>query len=166
MKKYVLTLAIAFATISFCNAQKSFQFSIGPELGIATGDFGKTHSIGLGVNVTAEHMFDKNLSGTIASGVLIYSGKSVSNNLKFQSQTIIPIRAGARYYLGSSFYTAGELGLGILSGAVSTTAFGYSLGIGSKIKTGSRNLDVGVKYDAYSKTGTLGAVVFKVAFVL
>lgn len=165
MKKYVLTLVISFALISFCNAQSSFQFAVGPELGITAGDFSKTHSIGLGVNVTGEYKFEEHISGTIASGVLVYSGKSVTNNTKFKALTIIPIRAGARYYLGSNFYGAGEFGVGIISNDVGS-AFGYSLGLGSKIKTGSKNLDVGVKYDAYSKNGTLGAIVFKVALVL
>ena len=164
--------AMLLASAIFVNAQagKSLHFSIGPELGFTTGDFNNTHSFGIGLNLTGEYMFDKSISGTIASGFLAYSGKKVTINnttYKYPATTIIPIRAGIRYYLGQAFYAASELGLGIITGSNnSTTAFGYSLGLGTKVKTGSKNLDLGVKYDAYSKSGTLGAMVFKAAFVL
>jgi hypothetical protein len=169
MKKLFLTIGLVFSAMMFCNAQGGkIQFSVGPELGFTTGDFGNTHSFGIGGNIIGEFRFEPEITGTIASGIQAYSGKKIpGTNFKYQSQTMIPIRGGVRYYLGQAFYGAGEIGVGVLTGAVERTALSYSIGVGSKIKAGSRSLDLGAKYDANSfNGGTLGAIVFRVNFVL
>jgi hypothetical protein len=172
MKRIIVFTLVAICTSSVVMSQNqpAFRFSVGPELGFATGSFSNTHSIGIGGTIQAEISLQDKFYGTATTGVLAYNGKSISGtNYKNTSQVIIPLRIGAKYFLTSGLYGAAQIGVGFLSHYSTGTAFAYSPQLGYEFKTKSgKALDATFKYDGYSgsnKIGTIGAIGFKLAYI-
>ena len=74
----------------------------------------------------------------------------------------------------SSFYVEPQFGLSSynikavsnsvdFSGSGSTTAFTYAIGIGAMA---GRNFDIGLRYEAMSKDGTMGFLALRLAYSL
>jgi len=167
MKKLVVVTLIVICLSPFAKAQNqpAFKFSLGPELGFASGAFSNTHSIGIGVTVQAEVSLQEHLYGTATFGVISYNGKSSGAGLKYKGETIVPLRVGAKYFLSGGIYGAVQTGVGFLNNG-GGTAFAYSPQIGYEFNTKSgKALDATFKYDGYSKNGTLGAIGFRVAYI-
>jgi hypothetical protein len=169
MKKINLLILMAFCSSSLLLAQSqpAFKFSLGPELGFASGSFSNTHSIGIGATVQAEVSLQEHLYGTATFGIISYNGKSVAyTGTKTTGQIIIPLRIGAKYFLSGGVYGAAQIGVGFLNNFYSGTSFAYSPQIGYEFNTKSgKALDVTFKYDGYSKNGTIGAIGFRVAYI-
>ena len=169
MKKKVLLPFLALFIAGLANAQdaQKFRFSVGPELGFATGSFATTHSVGFGATVQGEIPIQQNLYGTATTGFIVYGGKSVGGtNLKATSQTIIPIKVGIKYFFIGGFYGAAQIGLGILGNYSKGAAFAYTPQIGYEFKTKSgKAVDATFKYDGYSKNGTIEAIGFRLAYI-
>jgi hypothetical protein len=169
MKKLVVITLIVICLSPFAKAQNqpAFKFSLGPELGFASGAFSNTHSIGIGVTVQAEVSLQEHLYGTATFGVISYNGKSVPyTGTKTTGQIIIPLKIGAKYFLSGGIYTAAQLGVGFLNNYYNGTWFAYSPQIGYEFKTKSdKALDASFKYEGYSKNGTIGAIGFRLAYI-
>jgi len=168
MKKLVILTIITISLSTVVKAQKfgETRFSLGPEIGAATGTFGNVAGLGLGATVQAEHFYQENVSGTILLGFVDYFGSSYNNNLKYKSTLIIPLRVGGRYYIGDGFHLGAQIGVGFISGLYSTTAFAYSPQIGYNFKTNKgRAIDATFKYDGYASSGSLSAVGIRVAYI-
>ena len=148
------------------NAQ-SFRFSVGPELGFATGTFANTHSIGVGATIQAEIPLQQNLYGTATTGFIAYGGKSIAGGTtKEKSQSIIPFKVGVKYFFMGGFYGAAQIGIGILGNYEKGTAFAYTPQIGYEFKTKSgKAVDATIKYDGYSKSRTIEAIGFRLAYI-
>ena len=158
-------LAIFLSPFAKAQSQPAFKFSLGPELGFASGAFSNTHSIGIGATVQAEVSLQEHLYGTATFGVISYNGKSSGVGYKYKGETIIPLRVGAKYFLSGGIYGALQAGVGFLNNG-GGTAFAYSPQIGYEFNTKSgKALDATFKYDGYSKNGTLGAIGFRVAYI-
>lgn len=166
MRKVLLISAIALCISFAVNAQdKGIKFSVGAELGFATGGFSNTHSIGIGGSAQLEIPLQDKLNGVAYAGILAYNGKSAGSGIKFKGQTIIPVRVGVKYFLAGGFYGAFQTGLGFL-GNSGGTAFSYSPQVGYEFQTRSgKAVDATFKYDAYSKNGTIGAMGFRLAYI-
>ncbi|UAY51346.1 porin family protein [Ferruginibacter albus] len=167
-KIFALTLiAISFASISF--AQKDgTRFSGGVELGFPTGSFGDVSTFGIGASLQAEHFFQENVSGTVYFGFLDYFGKSISSSVKYKATTILPLRIGARYYIGDGLHLGAQLGVGFISSPFSsTTGFAYSPQIGYNFKTNKgKAVDLTFKYDGYAVSGgSLSALGIRAAYI-
>ncbi len=169
MKKIIVftLLSLFISAIAVAQDAQSFRFSVGPELGFATGTFSNTHSIGIGATIQAEMPLQQNLYGTATTGIIVYSGRSVAGtNLKANSQSIIPIKVGIKYFLMGGFYGAAQLGIGILGNYAKGTAFAYTPQVGYEFKTKSgKAVDATIKYDGYSKAGTIEAIGFRLAYI-
>lgn len=170
MKKISLIILIVFCFSSALLAQNQpgFKFSVGPELGFATGAFANSHSLGIGASVQAEVAIQEHLFGTATFGIISYIGKSYGSGLKYAGQTIVPLRVGAKYFLSGGVYGALQAGVGFLNKLNNEggTAFSYSPQIGYEFKTKKdKALDATFKYEGYSKNGTKGAVGFRLAYI-
>lgn len=168
MKKSILVFALALLVSVAGFAQKeSFKFSLGAELGFASGSFSNTHSFGIGGSAQAEIPLQDKLNGVAYGGILFYNGKSYTGNLKYTGLTIIPVRVGVKYFLADGFYGTFQAGLGFLGNYGSGIAFSYSPQLGYEFNTKSgKAVDATIKYDAYSKNGTIGAINFRLAYIL
>jgi len=168
MKKILLAVAIT-AICSGAYAQKDsdkkFHFSIGPEIGFATGDFNVTHSVGVGATVQAENNIGGSTNITLTTGYMSYAGRSAGSGIKFKAAGIIPLKIGIKYFLSEGFYGAAQLGAGIFSNG-GGTAFAYTPMIGYEFNTKSgQAVDAGLKYDGYSKNSSnLGSVGIRLAY--
>lgn len=168
MKKIMLLLVAATVVNVAASAQdnRNFKFSVGAELGFATGSFSSSHSIGIGGSAQAEIPLQDKLNGTGYVGILAYNGKSAGSGVKFKGQTIIPVRVGIKYFLTEGIYGGLQAGVGFLSGAATGTAFSYSPQIGYEFKTNNgKAVDATFKYDGYSKNGSIGALGFRLAYI-
>ena len=169
MKKIVICTFLSLLISGLVMAQdaQTFRFSVGPELGFATGTFANTHSVGIGATIQGEIPLQQNLYGTATTGFIAYGGKSIGGTTqKHNSQTIIPIKVGIKYFFIGGFYGAAQLGLGILGNYTKGTAFAYTPQIGYEFKTKSgKAVDATFKYDGYSKNGTIEAIGFRLAYI-
>jgi hypothetical protein len=172
MKKILLAaiITVVVSASAFSQNEKKFSFSIGPELGFASGSFSATHSVGLGGTVQAEVFLQERLRGTITFGLMNYVGKSWTGSTDYASLKIIPLRFGAKYYLVGRVYAGAQLGVAFRSNyePYSGTAFAYTpIIIGYEFTTKSEKaLDASFKYDASSGPGgTIGAIGLRLAYV-
>lgn len=169
MKKTLLTsiLLIAVSIAGFAQKDNGFKFSVGAELGFATGSFSTTHSIGLGGSAQLEFPLQDKLQGTAYGGILFYNGKSAGSGVKYKGATIVPLRVGIKYFLTEGIYAAFQAGLGFFNNN-GGTAFSYSPQLGYEFRTKSgKAVDLTFKYDGYSKSGgTLGAFNIRLAYIL
>lgn len=169
MKRIYLFAALLLASINMVSAQKKnddgLRFSVGAELQFPTGSFSDTHSFGIGATAQVEYPIAENLNITGTGGIIFYNGKSVGNGFKYEGINIIPLRVGAKYFLVDGFYAAGQVGVGFISGG-NGTAFAYSPQFGYEFKTKSdKALDASVKYEGFSKSGTLSQFGFRLAYI-
>jgi hypothetical protein len=169
MKK--ITLAIVLIVISvgaFAQKEddKKLHFSVGPELGFATGDFSVTHSLGIGATAQAEYNVGTGTDITFTAGYISYVGKSAGSGVKFKAAGILPLKAGVKYVLTGSLYGAAQLGVGIFNNN-GGSAFAYTPMIGYEFSTNSgKAIDASLKYDGYSKnSANLGSVGIRLAYI-
>ena len=168
MKKIFLFTVITtlISSGSFAQQDNKFKFSVGAELGLATGNLSETHSFGIGATGQIEFPIQEKFKGTATGGIIFYNGKSIGNGVKNTGLTVIPIRIGGKYYLTSSVYGALQIGVGFLNKDLGT-AFAYSPQIGYEfLSKNNKPVDIAFKYDAYAKNGTLGSLGIRLALVL
>ncbi len=169
MKKLLVFTAMMVGLTSIGYAQKDgFKFSVGAELGLATGSFKNSHSVGIGGSAQVEVPLQERLNAVAYGGILVYNGKSIAgqSNAKYTGQTIIPVRIGVKYFLAGGVYGAFQTGLGFLGNYYSGTAFAYSPQVGYEFKTKSdKAIDATFKYDGYSKNGSFGMYGIRLAYI-
>jgi len=173
MKKIFLLAAIAgLFACSSANAQviKSPKLGIGAEFGFPIGDSSKGTDFGFGGSLQYQHPVAENLLVTGSAGYLNFKDKD-SNfggmTIKGENYGFIPVKAGARYYFGENFFVNGELGAAFStkSGAGGSTAFVYSPGAGVEFEVSDKSsLELGARYEGWSKTGTLSFIGLRAAF--
>ena len=166
MKKIIVFTLLLCCTsmIVFAQDQRGFKFSVGPEIGFATGSFANSHSFGIGASAQAEISWQEHLYGTITVGVMSYNGKSSGAGFKYKGSTIVPVRVGVKYFLAGGIYGALQTGVGFFNNGGGAT-FAYSPQIGYEFNTKSgKGVDATFKYDGYSKNG-IGALGFRLAYV-
>lgn len=168
--KRVFILGFLSLVVVTVTAQKKdgFRISVGPELAFPTGALSSSQSFGIGATGQIEISLQEKLNFVGYSGILLFKGKGVSgqSGINYSGQTIIPVRAGVKYFLTDGIYGGFQAGLGFLGSFATGTAFSYSPQIGYEFKTNSgKAIDATVKYDAYSKGGTLGSLGFRVAYI-
>lgn len=159
MKKVWMMFLVLSSIGSTVQAQNDgdTKLNVGAELMFPTGGLSTTHSMGIGGSLQLEHFFQNKLSGLAYFGYQNYFGKSVGNgtNLKFSNYNVIPVRLGARYYLGEAFHLGGQLGIGFVGASGSSNmALAYSLQVGYNFNTKKgRAVDMAIKYDGFARSG-------------
>lgn len=133
------------------------KLNVGAELMFPSGSLSTTHSMGIGGSVQLEHFFQNKLSGLAYFGYQNYFGKSVGNgtNFKFSNYNVIPVRLGARYYLGDALHAGAQMGIGFVGASGSSNmALAYSLQLGYNFNTKKgRAVDMAIKYDGFARSG-------------
>jgi hypothetical protein len=171
MKKLLLFGVVVTVISLSAHAQdrSNFRFSVGAELGLPTGGFSNSHSLGIGGTAQAEISLQENLMGTATAGFLVFKGKSIPglSNANYPEQAIIPVRIGVKYFLTTGIYGALQTGVGFLNND-GGTAFAYSPQIGYEFESkNNKSFDVSIKYDGYAKSGgSIGYFGIRVAKVL
>ncbi len=180
MKFFSLSLFAIIVGVSAMaqkTVEKKLHFSLGAEIGFATGGFSNNHSIGTGISGQASYRIADATDLTFTTGYLTYAGKSSGVGTKFKPTGIIPFKAGLKYYVTEGFYGQAQLGFAVvnnfayISNNVTTntngSAFAYSpLIIGYEFNTKQgQALDASIKYDGYLvQGGNIGTVNLRLAY--
>jgi hypothetical protein len=164
MRKIIILTLVSLLTISG-NAQKNdskINFNVGVEFGFATGNLNAAYSITYGATAQLEYQVNDKARITANSGIQQFVGKKLAGtSLKNQSNSVIPILVGGKYYLSDNFFGSAQLGVSLFTGKVGATKFTYAPGLGFKIND---KVDALVKYTGYSDFG--GAFGVRVAYSL
>jgi hypothetical protein len=135
------------------NKQHTLSMNFGPEL-FAPENFWATHKVGVGLSIKTEYTFGKHASTTFNTGFTYFDGKKIFEDFtsplpKYYDYIFaIPIKAGARYYVGN-FYFLGEAGAIIMTNYSNTTKAVFSAGIGDKINIGRKKLDISARQEIW-----------------
>lgn len=170
MRTIIVTTLIISTFFFFnnrCDAQaykvKTFSGSVGAEVLFTESKFSATHKTGAGITLKGEYVFAGHASATISSGYYFMPDKDVLN-IKTAAISAIPVKIGARYYLGS-FYGAAEAGAIIFTGHLSSTGFSYSLGLGDKFRLGRNVFDISLRHEGWSTADmSRGIIGLRVAY--
>jgi len=164
MKKLLLSLTFVAGLGFAASAQTEGavrKLSIGAEAGLLT-DEGNKDLMMAGASLQFEQPIAKSLNLTGSAGYmsLFSTAKGASGNAGF-----VPLKAGAKYYFGGNFYGAGELGATFSTEGGDGAAFNYAPGIGASFSLADKSsLDFGVRYETWSKEGTVSFVGLRLAY--
>jgi hypothetical protein len=96
------------------------------------------------------------LYASAAGGFISFYAKNRLNGVKINrdNKSYVPLKAGAKYYLGRSFYAEGEVGASVGIQEGSGVAFAWAPGFGFVFPiTGKSGIDAGVRYERWNKSG-------------
>ena len=161
MKKIIIAVIIV-STGFTVNAQtgKNLTFSLGAELGAATGNLNQAYSLAAGASAQADIAIDKDAAITINAGIIELIGKKINNNVKNRSIALIPLLVGVKYYFTPVVYGSAQLGTTVFTNSGGGSRFTYVPGLGFKL---DKNIDLLVKYTGLSDAG--GIFGARVAYV-
>ncbi|UAY54005.1 outer membrane beta-barrel protein [Arachidicoccus terrestris] len=185
MRKLMLLLGVGILLSTASSAQSyerpiGSEFSVGIEGALPMNGWdlydGSTSStkvsdFGIGATIKYAYNFNETIAATFQTGYVYFPGKDLGGGKINTSQ--IPIKAGVRFSM-SRFYVEPQFGLSSLNVKVastvdsgsysgSTTAFTYAIGVGAMA---GRNFDIGLRYEAMSKDGTMGFLALRLAYSL
>lgn len=155
MKKMILLFSFVAAVMAVkAQAPAGFQLGAGPRLSLATGNFGDTHSLGLGAELQAEYGFSDQVTGVATTGYSSFFGRSVilsGQSVKYKAEGYIPLLAGIRYYFSGTFFGGAQVGLGVYSyNGNSTSGFNWQPQVGYN----SDKFQLVLNYSGVSKSGS------------
>ncbi len=166
MKK-VMFLALILATTVTVNAQsktdKGTHFTGGLRIGLPTGNFHLSHSLGIGAELGVEYKLSSQASLTGTTGFTNFMGKSETYGgykYKYDAVGYIPILVGVRYYAAENIFVGGKVGYGILTGGGASGAFNFEPQVGYN----AEKFQLSLGYNALVDNGTLGHLGFTAAY--
>ncbi|RXF68905.1 outer membrane beta-barrel protein [Arcticibacter tournemirensis] len=164
MKKTIklLTAASAIAllfSVTETKAQDSQAWRLGVGLngGVGTKD---PYGFVLGGDVKLQKDLAGPVSLTLASGFNHFFVKDEFDNVA-DPYNVVPLKAGVKAFLNKNFYVSGELGAGFGTDEGGETSFVWSPSIGWAFTNG---LDIGVKYEDYTKYDPTKQVALRIAY--
>jgi hypothetical protein len=166
MKKVLVLCVVALLMVGFTNAQTSkIKIGIGATVALPLGSLGDVTSIGFGGVAQGEMELAPQIVGTVTTGYISFSGKSV-NGYTMGNWSVVPILVGGKYFFTPMFYGAIQLGLNIVSSSVSASYFNPITGTATTVSASASStefgFDFGVGYemkpfDFLVKYGTFGS---------
>ena len=167
MKKTLVALVILTGATFSSFAQSSNdggKFSIGLEAGLPIADFNKTHNFAIGGSVKYDQPIAAGTFVTLSAGYSTFRGKEGIRSFGF-----VPLKAGIKYFfvegffgeaqIGAAFSTQGGAGGGNAIGG--GTAIAYAPGFGYSFNS---NIELGVRYEAWYKDGTISQIGLRLAY--
>ena len=135
---------------------RNVYFSLGPELNLPSGNSSNVSPVGVGGFLKTEITLSTQYALTANAGLHAFLGRKMFN---VRSQTLIsaPVKIGFKYYSSENFYLEGQLGASLPIKGNANTAFAWSPGFGTFLK--SRNshskLDIGLRYEGWTSSSVL-----------
>lgn len=149
MKIKSLTLLLLLLVEFHVNAQQP-SIGLGAEINFPSGNSSNVSAIGFGGYVKAELGLSNKFALTANGGLSSFLGRNLFG-AKTPTLSYLPVKAGFKYYSSENFYVEGQLGAAIGLSNNTKTAFAWSPGIGTYIKTrGTANkIDIGLRYEGW-----------------
>lgn len=169
MKKLLLAILLVGGTAATSLAQSNREipkFSIGAEAGLPVGDAGDVFSATLGASIKYDLPITTGLFFTVSGGYQRFLYKDeyrdalLALGVDRSGENFIPLKGGLKYYFNDGFFAEGQLGAVFTTGDNSSTAFVYAPGVGYSFTSG---IETGIRYEGWSKNGTIGQVALRVA---
>jgi len=162
MKKFLLALVLlsgaAFSSFAQTSSE-SGKFSIGLEAGLPVGDI---KDAGGKLFIGGSLKYDQPIAtGTFVTFSAGYTSLSFKDTYGGGSLGFAPVKVGVKYFLAESFYGEAQVGAAFGTKSGTGTSFAYSPGIGYAFGGG---VDLGVRYEAWSKNGTISQVAARLAY--
>ncbi|CAN5156153.1 hypothetical protein BH09BAC2_BH09BAC2_24020 [soil metagenome] len=166
MKKllFVLTIVALSTTVNAQSTKpammaKPVTFSVGLEVALPTGDFGKVYSVGYGASFQGEFAVANSVGVTLNAGYMTYAFKSQYGT---GHAGFVPVMGGLKYNIAAGPYLHAQAGAAFGTSSGQGTSFVYAAGIGYGF---TKAIDAELKYQAYSQTGgSLGSVGLRLAY--
>ncbi|MBB5397566.1 hypothetical protein [Mucilaginibacter sp. AK015] len=159
MKKLLLLfVVVACAAFSASAQSDKAKFSIGFEGGLPIGSTGDVYSVALGGSLKYEMPIATGTMFTLSGG---YTSFKVKDTFGGGSVGFVPAKAGIKYFFSDGFYGEAQAGAAFNTESGGGTAFAYSPGIGYALEGG---FDIGVRYEAWSKSGTISQIGVRIAY--
>jgi hypothetical protein len=168
---FLLTLLFLTAKVygqtQIANTVNAFHFDIGVEGGLPTYHLNMASTAYTGATALLQYGLSKNLALTLTSGYYYFKGNSSRASLG-----MVPVKLGARAFIGPGFYFSGEIGAGFETkdpyayknggyGLPKSTRLILSPGFGYA----KNSWDFGVRYENFSgKQDDYGLVGLRVAY--
>lgn len=170
----IILLLMVLMTAGQVKAQSTdpgkLRFGIGLDGLIPVGNTSTYQHSGLGITPRLQYSVSDKLAVTFTSGIYHFFPKTVTYPVSgsFPSFTIksksdvIPVKAGAKFFIGRNFYIAGEAGLGFeVAEGGGPIHFLWSSGIGYA----GKKWDIGARYENFSGHGySDGVTAIRVAY--
>nr|WP_294948851.1 hypothetical protein [uncultured Mucilaginibacter sp.] len=162
MKKalLVLTVLCGLSIGAFAQSEGS-KWSIGFEGGLPVGHAKDAYNAVVGASLKYDYNVAASTFLTGSVGYNAFLVKSQYKSVAGSTDGAIPVKAGLKYFFGNGFYGEGQLGAAFSTESGGGTAFVYSPGIGYDFGSG---VDLGIRYEAWSKNGTIGQVGVRLGF--
>lgn len=168
-----LTALILFVA-SNVNAQSvtpgNLRFGIGVEGLLPVGNSSQTLNFGLGITPRLQYSLSDKVALTFTSGIYHFFPKTVTYpatgtfpgfTTKYKSD-IIPVKVGAKFFVNSNFYLAGEIGAAF---EVAEGGGPVHLLVSPGIGYATKKWDIGARYENFSGNGyTDGIIGLRVAY--
>jgi hypothetical protein len=161
-------LIVSAVTASFAQTSKPSQtgkFSIGVNPGLPVGDASDISSFAIGGDLKYSIPAAPNFDVSLSAGYSVFIGKTIDiggTSVDIGNLKAIPVKLAGRYGFNGPIGFFGEVGLGaafIQDGG--GTAFLYAPGVGYAANGG---FEVGVRYEGWSKNGTISQIGLRVAY--
>ena len=162
-----LCIIAAFLLCTNAKAQSTgskFRLGIGIDGLVPVGNLTNTTDFGLGITPRLQYTFNNNFALTFTSGFYHFFGKKipldqalgVSGTIKTNLE-IVPVKAGAKYFVTPSIYLGGEAGVGF---EVENGGGPADLLISPSVGYATKDWEVGLRYEIlsnqHSSAGFLG----------
>lgn len=170
MKKTLLLLAILGLTVISAFAQTKSdggKFSAGFELGVPFGAMRDISSYAIGASFAYQYPINEKMFITASAGYtnFVYTGdyKDVvkSYGVDRSGDGFVPVKLGIKYYIKGGFFGEGQGGVVFSTESGGGRAIAYSPGIGY---TWDENIEIGVRYEAWSNYGTTSQAALRLAY--
>lgn len=169
MKKSIKLSAILLSVLGMglfqnANAQtaddsQAWRLGVSVNPGVATKD---PYGFVIGGDIRLQKDFVGPLSWTLGTGFTHFGLKDDFKDLPgVESYNVIPVKTGIKAYVSPHFYVGGEVGAGFATSGGAGTSFVWSPSIGYSFNNG---LDLGVKYEDYTKYSNTKQVALRVAY--
>lgn len=147
MKKFLFASVLALVSFgAFAQDEKPLKFSLGADVALPMGDFGKASSLGIGGSAQANYNLDESLALTLNAGYMNYTYKS---SVGGGSAGIVPVLAGIEYNFTPQVFGSGQLGMSFSTTSGGGSSFTYAPGVGFRF---GENFSALLKYQAWSKS--------------
>jgi hypothetical protein len=173
------TVAVAIFIGSSAKAQtitpNKLRFGVGVEGGAVTGEAHDYSNLELGGTARLQYGLSNNFAITLTSGYYNFFGKTVpGTNDKYQSEGMVPVKAGIKYFFTDNLYFGAEAGVGIETKAFalpstenvsSDQVTNNKLLLTPGVGWANKHWDVGARYENYSGgVNSYGLVGLRVAY--
>lgn len=137
--------------------KSNWRFGVGVEGLLPVGNTTNTQNFGLGVTPRLQYSLSDKVALTFTSGIYHFFPKTITypgvNGLPVTYQyksDIIPVKVGAKFFVGSNLYLAGEVGAAFeVAQSGVPPHFLFSPGIGYATK----KWDIGARYENFGGNG-------------